>query len=528
MNDLMTQLFKERQDALDRAQSLIGTTLFDAYQVEQVLGAGTYGVTLKALDTMVEQSVAIKWIYRSYRDTVKKEFKMVAELSRLPCVPQYRFSREESGEYYLVMDYIGGGDLGRLIDKGGIPILQGLDLSLMLFRALGQVHSKRIKGRHLIHRDIKPANLLLDEAGELYITDFGAARIVSTTHQSRLSGTGTEGFMAPEISTGRYDQRVDIYSAGMVMYYLFGGKEPADPETLFYQEPYLSGAQKDALRGIVDRAMVESKEARYGSAEEVAQALEEVEHSLALDTPANEGRPALLDSEITLPPELLVRSSDPSGSPPLARACEEIFLIDPSAFIPYNDAPRYLDGRIEGRAIKIVLSGKAKHQLENWYKIGGETCPLQAHSFAFSVDAIPSVPIGAYGIGIQGEPSIYLSHFLRNSTTLQQQYLMEGLYSGWGFDNQGRRSQHGVMGPANNIREKHSLMVRYDALSGLLTCFMDGFEVHRVRGHAETFSLLVFFEADGVSGNFEVAFENLRYHSFDSKHLGNMSRLSLP
>ena len=281
MNELMTRLLEEQREALDRAQSFIGTILLDAYEVEEVLGAGTYGITLKAQDTMVDQPVAIKWIYRSYRDTVKREFKMVAELSRLPCVPRYLASREEEGEFYLVMEYIGGGDLGRLIAKGGIPILQGLELSLKLFRALSLVHSKRVGGRRLIHRDIKPANLLLDEDGELYITDFGAARIVSTRQESQLSGTGTSGYMAPEIATGRYDQRVDIYSAGMVMYELFGGKEPADPESLFHKEPFLSGGQKEVLRGIVDKAIAKQEDDRYGSAEEVVRDLEDVERELS-------------------------------------------------------------------------------------------------------------------------------------------------------------------------------------------------------------------------------------------------------
>ena len=283
MNDLMMQLLEEQREALERAKALIGSLLLDTYRVEDVLGAGTYGVTLKAQDTMVDQPVAIKWIYRAYRDTVKSELRMLAELSDLSCVPRYRTGKEEEGEFYLVMDYIGGGDLGKLIERGSIPLLQGLDLSLKLFRALSMVHAKRIGGRRLIHRDIKPANLLLDEKAELYITDFGAARVVSTTHQSRLSGTGTAGFMAPETITGRYDQRVDIYSAGMVMYYLFGGQEPADPESLFYEEPLLSGEQKERLWEIVDRAIAKQEDARYGSAEEVAVDLEEVLGALSGD-----------------------------------------------------------------------------------------------------------------------------------------------------------------------------------------------------------------------------------------------------
>ena len=318
--DLESQLLQERQEALARGEELIGSTLLDTYRVEDVLGAGTYGVTLKAQDTMVDQPVAIKWIYRAYRDAMKGESRTLAELSRLPCVPSYRQAREEEGEFYVVMDYIGGGDLGRLIERGGIPVSQALDLSLKLFRALSLVHSKRIGGRWLIHRDIKPANLLMDEDEEVYITDFGAARIVSTTHQSRLSGTGTSGFMAPEISTGRYDQRVDIYSAGMVMYYLFGGQEPAEPEALFYEEPLLSGAQRERLQEIVDKAISESKEARYGSAEEVAGDLEEVMGEVSRPVEQEEEDSALTAEEfigpkredVTLDRKVLAETSEES------------------------------------------------------------------------------------------------------------------------------------------------------------------------------------------------------------------------
>ena len=274
----MNDLESERQEAREHANNLIGSNLLGTYKVEQVLGAGSYGVTLKARDTLVDQPVAIKWIYRVYQDKIKSEFKMLAELSNLSCVPRYRHWREESGQFYLVMDYIGGGDLGRLIQKKGIPLLQGLDLSLKLFRALALVHAKRIGGRRLIHRDIKPENLLLDERGELYITDFGIALAISVTHQqSRLTKTGTRGYMAPEIDTRQYDQRVDIYSAGLVMYELFGEEEePADLESLFQNEPFLNGEQKDTLRGIVGKSIAKAEEARYGSAEEVVQELEAV------------------------------------------------------------------------------------------------------------------------------------------------------------------------------------------------------------------------------------------------------------
>ena len=118
MDDLLTRVARERGEVLGRAQKLVGSTLLGAYRVEEVLGAGTYGVTVKAQDTMARQPVAIKWIYRVYREAVQNELEVLAEVSDLSCVPRYRHWREEGGEFYLVMDYIGGGDLRRVIERG--------------------------------------------------------------------------------------------------------------------------------------------------------------------------------------------------------------------------------------------------------------------------------------------------------------------------------------------------------------------------------------------------------------------------
>jgi len=195
-------------------------------------------------------------------------------------------------------------------------------------------------------------------------------------------------------------------------------------------------------------------------------------------------------------------------------------------FTPFNEAPTYLRGHVDGTDDdRIVISGKSEFQVVDWYKMGCRTPILQPHSFAFSVDAIPSAPIGAYSIGIHGKCAINISHFIRNSLSLLREHLAENAYSGWAYDNTWRRTQQGGIAPLESLNKRHNLTVMYDMPSKTLVASVNGFPIHQVVGDLGEFSLAIRFEAVGVAGEFNVSFENICYYSLDSKCSENIVKL---
>jgi hypothetical protein len=195
-------------------------------------------------------------------------------------------------------------------------------------------------------------------------------------------------------------------------------------------------------------------------------------------------------------------------------------------FTPFNEAPTYLKGSVRGTDDdKIVISGNSEYQVVDWYKIGCRTGKLKAHSFAFSVDAIPNIAVGAYSIGIHGNCAINVSHFLLNSVQLQVPKLTENAYSGWAYDNSGARTQRGGTAPWESLGKRHNLMVVHNATSRILMCMVNGFLIHSISGDLGEFSLAIRFEAVGIAGEFNVSLENICYYSLDSNWSENVSRL---
>jgi serine/threonine protein kinase len=93
--------------------------------------------------------------------------------------------------------------------------------------AIAHAHSKEV-----IHRDVKPQNILLRSGTDGVLTDFGVAYAVESTGRTSTMTAGTSGYIAPEVTSGRFDNTIDIYSAGVVLYKMLGGEFPLDVNTL--------------------------------------------------------------------------------------------------------------------------------------------------------------------------------------------------------------------------------------------------------------------------------------------------------
>jgi serine/threonine protein kinase/WD40 repeat protein len=213
--------------------------LIGNYLILDKLGQGGMGVVFKARHRVLSRVGALKILPPSFardRDAVmrfRREVEAAGRLKHANVVAAFD-ADEDRGVHFLVMDYVEGRDLDRVVREcGPMQVAQAIDCVIQAARGLEAAHAQGI-----VHRDIKPGNLMLESSGTVRVLDLGLARIVdaanpfgkSTTGRLTQSGTymGTVDYMAPEQAedSHRVDHRADIYSLGCTLYYLLTGKEP--------------------------------------------------------------------------------------------------------------------------------------------------------------------------------------------------------------------------------------------------------------------------------------------------------------
>ncbi len=148
--------------------------------------------------------------------------RIIAQLSH-PNIVQVHDAGVHEQCYYLVMEYLRGGDLNRRL-KRGLHMQAAISVVKDIARGLDTAHAKGF-----VHRDIKPENILFREDGSAVLSDFGIARMISTDASITRHGTvvGTPQYMSPEQAAGRaLDGRSDIYSLGVVFYRMLTGEVP--------------------------------------------------------------------------------------------------------------------------------------------------------------------------------------------------------------------------------------------------------------------------------------------------------------
>ena len=173
--------------------------------------------------------VAVKEI-----ESEKTEVSAMAELRMAqkfhhPALPHIYSAGQENGRIYIVMDYVEGIPLEKLLrEKGAQPQETVLEWSRQLCRVLDYLHGF---SPPVIYRDLKPSNMILQKNGRIKLVDFGTARVYDRSKRQDTQPLGTPGYAAPEQyrKDRQSDARTDIYCLGVTMYHMLTGHDPSRP-----------------------------------------------------------------------------------------------------------------------------------------------------------------------------------------------------------------------------------------------------------------------------------------------------------
>jgi eukaryotic-like serine/threonine-protein kinase len=213
---------------------LVGKLLDGRYRVESRIARGGMATVYLALDIRLDRTVAVKVMHRSLAEDpafVRRfigEAKSVASLSH-PNVVHVFDQGTDGDNVYLSMEYVPGRTLRDVLrDRGRLPAREALEVMIPVLAALGAAHQAG-----LVHRDVKPENVLLSDDGRVKVVDFGLARAIEATNQTRTGVMiGTIGYMSPEqVTSGATDARSDVYSSGIMLFELLTGRQPYEGET---------------------------------------------------------------------------------------------------------------------------------------------------------------------------------------------------------------------------------------------------------------------------------------------------------
>ena len=263
------------------------------YSLGDLLGIGGTAEVYLAHDEILDRDVALKVLRSQYAESeefvklFRHEARSAAALNHPNVVPVYYWGRSGDGRYYMTMEYVSGGTLK---DRVGAP----LDPSTVIGLGLQVADALRFAHEHgVIHRDVKPHNILLTEASEARVADFGIARAANatTTSQSSLF-MGTAGYMSPEQAKGEtVGPASDLYSLGVVFYEALTGGLPyraEDPVALAMKHVNeLPRSPSEAnpkvpkdLAILTLKLMAKRPEDRYPSASALVQDLKRIQYRL--------------------------------------------------------------------------------------------------------------------------------------------------------------------------------------------------------------------------------------------------------
>lgn len=204
------------------------------YRITNQVGKGGMATVYKAYQAAMDRYVAVKVLPSQLADSAEftgrfhQEARIIANLEHPHILPVFDYGEDE-GVSYLVMRYLEAGTLKDKVDQGTLPLVEIDRLFTQLASALAYAHDNGV-----IHRDLKPSNVLVDVQGNVFLTDFGIARLLEGNSKFTQTDAimGTPAYISPEQAQGqRADQRADIYALGIILYEMLTGQVPYTADT---------------------------------------------------------------------------------------------------------------------------------------------------------------------------------------------------------------------------------------------------------------------------------------------------------
>jgi beta-lactam-binding protein with PASTA domain/tRNA A-37 threonylcarbamoyl transferase component Bud32 len=202
----------------------------ERYELNHLIARGGMAEVYRAHDRLLDRPVALKVLFpelsvdRSFVERFRREAQAAANLSHPNIVPVFDWG-EDSGAYFIVMEFIDGRPLSSILKTAGpLSADRAADIGSHVAAALGYAHKHGV-----IHRDVKPGNVLITDEGQVKVTDFGIARAINTEESLTQTGAvmGTATYFSPEQAEGiGVDPRSDIYSLGVVLFEMVTGRAP--------------------------------------------------------------------------------------------------------------------------------------------------------------------------------------------------------------------------------------------------------------------------------------------------------------
>lgn len=206
-----------------------GQKINDRYEIVKSIGEGGMANVYLAVDVILNREVAIKILRGDLAGDEKfirrfqREALAASSLSHLNIVEMYDVG-EDNGNYYIVMEYIEGKTLKQLLKKRGrLTVGEAVDIMLQITDGMVHAHDS-----YIIHRDLKPQNIMIQEDGQIKITDFGIAMALNSTQLTQTNSVmGSVHYLPPEQASGKGSTiKSDIYSMGILFYELLTGVLP--------------------------------------------------------------------------------------------------------------------------------------------------------------------------------------------------------------------------------------------------------------------------------------------------------------
>lgn len=316
---------------------MTGKMIANRYEIIEEVGKGGMAVVYKAKCLVLNRYVAIKVLRPEFREDTdfiarfKAEAQSAGSLSHPNIVSIYDVGQEDDLDY-IVMEYVEGVTLKQYIDaKVVIPWKEAVDYAAQICSGLEHAHKKGI-----VHKDIKPHNIIITREGTLKITDFGIAKVMSTSTITTggAAGMGSVHYFSPEQARGGYiDAKTDIYSLGILMYEMVTGRLPFEGDTAvavamqhIEKEPTPpSDLNKDipqSLENVILRAMSKEQNMRYDTATKMMIDLKKVYLGtpVAFDRQLADGEtmvvPKIPEKEHVIPDEMLVQGEKQKKAKP--------------------------------------------------------------------------------------------------------------------------------------------------------------------------------------------------------------------